>query len=367
MVMHLYHWGIIYDSQTNKRIKCHVPSKIVVSQRIEANFEQVACGTNFTVALGSNHRVYVVGDEPKYGRLGQGDDQTIVPTLTLVKGNIPPIGFIASGPSTTILLAMDKRELWGFGKGIGCVAKQILQSDQIITHCCCSENSLTVVIGGSEIKERRFNRDGFTTEWVSIYQLPDANDRIQHIDIGASVNGFVTEQGHVYLWGPTVPYGKVSSEENFRNVSIDNPVQRDLRTDNNERPLQISCSRGQFHAHVLLLTEQGSIYSMGSNYKAKLGIESNQLFTGEWTLIESTRSCPFKRIASGGIHSSALSNDGRAFTWGCGSDGRLGHAEAQGHRYLYKEHEPRPIDLFNNQQVASIATSYYHMAAIVVQ
>ncbi|CAF4797739.1 unnamed protein product [Rotaria socialis] len=106
---------------------------------------------------------------------------------------------------------------------------------------------------------------------------------------------------------------------------------------------------------------------MGSNYKAKLGIESNQLFTGEWTLIESTRSCPFKRIASGGIHSSALSNDGRAFTWGCGSDGRLGHAEAQGHRYLYKEHEPRPIDLFNNQQVASIATSYYHMAAIVVQ
>ncbi|CAF3781824.1 unnamed protein product [Rotaria sp. Silwood1] len=72
-------------------------------------------------------------------------------------------------------------------------------------------------------------------------------------------------------------------------------------------------------------------------------------------------------IAAGGIHSSALSTDGRVFTWGCGSDGRLGHAEAQGHRYLYKEHEPRSIDLLNNQQVLSISTSYYHMAAILVQ
>ncbi|CAF5060059.1 unnamed protein product, partial [Rotaria sp. Silwood1] len=48
-------------------------------------------------------------DEPKYGRLGQGDDKTIVPTLTLIKGRLPPIGFISSGPSTTILLTTDTK------------------------------------------------------------------------------------------------------------------------------------------------------------------------------------------------------------------------------------------------------------------
>ncbi|CAF4367749.1 unnamed protein product, partial [Rotaria sordida] len=70
MVTHLYQWGIIYDSQSQKRIKCHVPTKMTINQRLEGNFEQVTCGTNFTVVLDSNHRVYVVGDEPKYGRLG---------------------------------------------------------------------------------------------------------------------------------------------------------------------------------------------------------------------------------------------------------------------------------------------------------
>ncbi len=37
-------------------------------------------------------------------------------------------------------------------------------------------------------------------------------------------------------------------------------------------------------------------------------------------------------ISCGGIHSSAVSAAGHVFTWGCGSDGRLGHPEAAGHR-----------------------------------
>ena len=363
MAKQLYQWGIVYDSQTGKRIKCHTPIQMPINRRLENNFQQVACGTNFTVVLDSNHRVFVLGDEPRYGRLGQGDDKTIVPVLTEIKGRLPPIGFISSGPATTILLTTDQKELWGFGKGIGYQAIQVFECEQIITHCGCSASSIIIVINGCQIKERRFNRDGFVKEWASVYQLNDTNDKIQQIDIGESLNGFVTEQGHVYLWGSTVPVGKVSTKENFRDVPIDDPLQRDLV---NDRPVQISCSRGQFHAHALLLTEQGCIYAMGSNYKVKLGICRDQLFTGEWTLIELTQTCPFKMIAVGGIHSSALSVDGHVYTWGCGSDGRLGHSEAQGHRYLYREDEPRSVDVLNKQQVILIATSYYHMAAIVV-
>ncbi|CAF4706379.1 unnamed protein product, partial [Rotaria magnacalcarata] len=81
-------------------------------------------------------------------------------------------------------------QLWGFGKGIGYVAKQILQCDQSITHCACGENSIIVVIDGVQIKERRFNRDDFITEWTSVYRLSDPNDRIQHLDTGSSLNGF---------------------------------------------------------------------------------------------------------------------------------------------------------------------------------
>lgn len=33
---------------------------------------------------------------------------------------------------------------------------------------------------------------------------------------------------------------------------------------------------------------------------------------------------------------SADPREGAVWTWGCGSDGRLGHPEAEGHRYLYR-------------------------------
>ncbi|CAF4712796.1 unnamed protein product, partial [Rotaria sp. Silwood1] len=63
-------------------------------------------------------------------KIKMNNQKIIVPTLTLIKGRLPSIGFISSGPSTTILLTTDKRELWDFGKGIGYLPKQILQSKQ---------------------------------------------------------------------------------------------------------------------------------------------------------------------------------------------------------------------------------------------
>ncbi len=43
------------------------------------------------------------------------------------------------------------------------------------------------------------------------------------------------------------------------------------------------------------------------------------------------------KIISGGIHSAALDDKGSLYTWGCGSDGRLGHPEHGNAKYLYKE------------------------------
>jgi len=358
----LYQWGIIYDSAEQKRVKSHLPKEITRNNA----FEQVTCGTNFSLVLDSNGRVFVIGDEPKYGRLGLGDEQTIASRLTPIAGRLPPIRYISSGPSTSILLTIDQHELWAFGKGVACQAKQIFQTNETITHCACAENSMIVVINDRLIKERHFSRKEFVDEWTDVYELADRNDRIHHIDLGSSVNGLVTDQGHVFLWGSAVPTYSNSSNENFRSISLEHPLEKDLSIPN-DRPREISCSRGQFHGHILLLTEQGCIYAMGSNYKAKLGIDREQLFTSQWTLIELTRLCPFKKIAAGGIHSSALTRDGRVFTWGCGSDGRLGHSEAQGHRYLYKETEPRCVEKLDKCQTVSLATSYYHMSVIIDQ
>ena len=74
-----------------------------------------------------------------------------------------------------------------------------------------------------------------------------------------------------------------------------------------------------------------------------------------------------KKVAAGGIHAAILSEDGELFTYGCGSDGRLGHPEYEGFVYLYKESHPKRVELFvaNRQKVIDVSSSYYHMMALV--
>ena len=68
------------------------------------------------------------------------------------------------------------------------------------------------------------------------------------------------------------------------------------------------------------------------------------------------------KVICGGIHQSAICEDGSLWTWGCGSDGRLGHPEYEGHVYLYKESLPKKVESLKN--VRDVSSSYYHMIAI---
>lgn len=65
------------------------------------------------------------------------------------------------------------------------------------------------------------------------------------------------------------------------------------------------------------------------------------------------------KIISGGIHSALLTLNGQLYTWGCGSDGRLGHPEYEGFVYLYKESRPKLVEAFKNKKVIDAESSYY--------
>lgn len=72
------------------------------------------------------------------------------------------------------------------------------------------------------------------------------------------------------------------------------------------------------------------------------------------------------KVVSAGIHSLAITEQGELYTWGCGSDGRLGHPEYEGSTYLYKESFPKLVTYFSEKgiPVTDISASYYHNMAI---
>ena len=109
----------------------------------------------------------------------------------------------------------------------------------------------------------------------------------------------------------------------------------------------------------------------GDPYKGQLGhYENNQTWTHEEkNLYGSPILIKFEnevqKVVNGGIHSTLLTTDGQIYTFGCGSDGRLGHPEYEGHTYLYKESKPKLIEFFKGQKVLDVQSSYYHMMALV--
>lgn len=172
----------------------------------------------------------------------------------------------------------------------------------------------------------------------------------------------MSEQGEVYTWGN----GEFFQLGHGNKQSLKVPTKvRGL-----ENIVSLSCSRGEKNCHTIALsrTSGGEVYTWGSGYKGKLGHDKT------WTHKDAADEPRPRKIEglsgvayviSGGIHSALLTRDGKAMTFGCGSDGRLGHPEEAKYVYLYREPAPRLIQgPFEGNPVMSLTSSYYFMAAI---
>ena len=71
------------------------------------------------------------------------------------------------------------------------------------------------------------------------------------------------------------------------------------------------------------------------------------------------------KVNCAGIHAQCITDEGELYSWGCGSDGRLGHPEYEGHNYLYKESFPKLVESLKGMTVVDVASSYNHNLAVV--
>ncbi|KAL3873624.1 hypothetical protein ACJMK2_036719 [Sinanodonta woodiana] len=182
---------------------------------------------------------------------------------------------------------------------------------------------------------------------------------IVHIDAGFAHNAAVTSDGVVYMFGRN-DEGALGLGGSNTHKEVTNPQ----RIPDIPPMTKVSCSVGEHHGHTLFLARDGTVFSCGDGYKGKLGLGNQQSLQRPVQIPKENFSGEFIiAISSGGIHSAAVSREGHLFTWGCGSDGRLGHPEGKGHRYLFRSDVPKIVQGLAN--VIDVSCSYYHTVSLL--
>ena len=355
---------------------------------------QLSCGAHFTVVLckmtrkdGSHFTKLFSCGWGKYGRLGTGsEDDRPLPTEVVCADGSLDISQVSAGYWHACCISSDGQLFaWGYNKSHGVLG---LSNDSGSSPVLSVPVPTRVPISiGDGIKFKfvscGFNFsyavgvDGTCWSWGSgahgvlgqgdIIDRPQPtqvrvpkDDPVSRVNCGYSHAAILTNSGTLMTVGyggdGALGLGKVNKTDK---ATLQIVVALDAII-----VVSASCSLGERHGHTLACTSDGDVYSWGDGYKGKLGLGDQEprdlptrinpgVFEGE----------SVTEVACGGIHSAAVTREGSVFTWGCGSDGRLGHPEAKGHRYLFRSDVPRKVESLPNK-VTSVDCSYYHTAVL---
>lgn len=274
------------------------------------NIRSVACGYWHSIAIDAEGRLFATGHN-KHGELGLGDTQDR-PVFTLVQG-VPGTEKAFCGQHTTMLILANSH--------------------------------LPLTAGKAGVSGLR--RDSAVFAELSL------GEAVVSLACGTVHSAAATVSGKLFTWG----LGSFGQLGHGSKASSDLP--QEVEALRGVQITQVSCSRGEKYGHSLCRDSERNVYAWGSGYKGKLGLDEHWSHEDPADRLVPTLIQGFKAdyVECGGIHSVAV-GDGQLYTWGCGSDGRLGHPECEGHRYLYKEPLPRAVAL--PAAVTSVSCSYYH-------
>ncbi|XP_076442328.1 uncharacterized protein LOC143281177 [Babylonia areolata] len=383
----LYTWGLGKSGQlgTGKEQTEHIPQpiRLVCGGSKAAVPTQVSCGGLHTAVLTQDGDMAITGCG-KYGRLASGDEES---TSSFVRVVLPEkVKQISCGVWHGAAVTTSGGLLvWGHRKGCGTADHDsgTTRSNTVTPPTLLLSPKVKVrgVSCGYNFTLAWMEEDGQVMSWGSghngVLGHGDTEDVpspcvvralqgevIVHASAGYSHSAFVTAAGRVWVCGKGKDGALGLGKGQLRDVTSPELV----TFPDQVQVVQVSCSMGEHHGHTLALTSEGMVYSWGDGYKGKLGLGSqDSAFTP--TLIPHSHFGDGESVSivcAGGIHSAAATASGGVFTWGCGSDGRSGHPEGQGHRYLFRSDVPKRVETLTSKgKHAVVSCSYYHCAAIV--
>ena len=141
--------------------------------------------------------------------------------------------------------------------------------------------------------------------------VPDAPHNVIQISTGSYNSWALTENGQVYSWG----------NNNYGELGLGDMIKRYIPTLVLKMPndiIQISAG----HSHSLALNIHNKVYSWGDNLNGQLGLghNINELIPR----LVSKMPKNIVQILAGGFHTLALTNDGYIYSFGSNGEGQLG-------------------------------------------
>jgi len=337
----------------------------------------ICSGGHFTACLvehvaSKEHRVLTCGCG-KYGRTGLGseDDCSTMKQLALPKDVLQ----ISCGHWHACCISSGYVYSWGYNKSHCVVAEglppMVLSPVQLslaplkfqLVSCgynftyAVAENGMCYSWGAGKYGVLGNGSEQDNTKPVPISTLND----VKHVSCGYCHVALATSSGELYTLGKGKD-GALGHGSDLTNKFVPTKVA-------NIQAKEISntsCSQGEHHGHTLVCSTDGTVLSCGDGYKGKLGL-GDQNSQHQFTAIDQQYFLHQRvtQVSAGGIHSSAVTEEGLVFTWGCGSDGRLGHPESSGHRYLFRSDIPKLVEgIPKHLKVNKVSCSYYHTAVL---
>ncbi|XP_011257668.1 probable E3 ubiquitin-protein ligase HERC4 isoform X1 [Camponotus floridanus] len=172
-------------------------------------------------------------------------------------------------------------------------------------------------------------------------------NEVEQIACGENYTVTITNDGQVYSCGNN-DYGQLGHEKARKRLQLIPGLDAFVFK-------KIACGS----CHTLAVNEWGQLFSWGCNMKGQLGLNSVDCTERTPRMVKALGTSVIVQIACGIEHSIALTNDGELYSWGSNREGQLGIGS-----HTVTEIKPKRIITLAAVPIAFIACGGYHTVVI---
>jgi alpha-tubulin suppressor-like RCC1 family protein/predicted metalloprotease len=207
--------------------------------------------------------------------------------------------------------------------------------------------------------------DGTTTsrstpkEISSQFSL-NTGETITNVSLGEVHSSAITSEGRVFTWGYNA-YGQLGDGTTTKRYT---PTEITSQFNLSKRETIKSVSLGRSHSSAI--TSEGRVFTWGDNYSSQLGDGTTSKrytpteITSQFNL---SKRETIKSVSLGSSHSSAITSEGRVFTWGYNFYGQLGDGTTLNSRSTPTEITSQ-FNLSKRETIKSVSLGSSHSSVI---